>query len=91
MSNVWDVAKWRHGRRTSNITTLHDSDGSITFNHGRMSDLLGTRFFIDDPSDVQMHQPDDPPPCPSRNFHPYMAKELEEYLKTTSSFTDYCR
>ena len=84
-SNVWDVAKWRHGRRQSKITALREADGSITFDHDRMASLLGKRFFADDPGDVQLHQHDDPPPRPFRTFHPFTVKELEGYLKDTSN------
>ena len=62
--NVWDVAKWRHGRKSSTIAALREPDGSLTFEPQRMAALLADCFFTQDPGDVVLHQADDPPARP---------------------------
>ena len=50
--NIWDVAKWRHGRKSSAIAALREPDSSLTFEP-------------EDPGDIALHQVDDPPARPS--------------------------
>ena len=85
--NVWDVAKWRHGRKSSAIAALREPDGSLTFEPQQMAALLADRFFTQDPGDVALHQADDPPTRPSRPLAPFTSKELWESLNATSSTT----
>ena len=84
-ANVWDVAKWRHSHKSSAISALQDTDGSLVFDTDRVAALLTARFFVDDPSNICLHQPDDPPPRPMQPFNPFSANKLECYLKETSS------
>jgi hypothetical protein len=44
-ANVWEVAQWRHGRRMTRILAIKLASGELSFNHGEMSDVLGTCFF----------------------------------------------
>ena len=83
--NVWDIAKWRHGRKLSQIAALRTQDGQLTFDTKQMADLLAARFFNNDPGDVQLHQLDDPNPLPTRDFHPFTHEELERCLQDTSN------
>ena len=61
-SNVWDVAKWRHGRKLTSIATLKQPDGELTFEPEEMADILATRFFVQEPGNIDEAQWDDPPP-----------------------------
>ena len=38
--NVWNVVKWRHGRKLSTISALRDPDGDLTFEPTDMADIL---------------------------------------------------
>ena len=57
--NVWEVAKWRHGQRTSNIAALKSADGTLTFDPDEMADLLAQGFFVTESSVVETYQHDD--------------------------------
>lgn len=59
--NVWDVAKWRHGQKLTNIPALRDADGSLTFDQNRMTSLLKQRFFVDESTSITARHPDDLP------------------------------
>ena len=85
MASVWDIAKWHHGRKSSAIAALRDKDGSLVYNTDRVAALLAAQFFVDNPSNVRIHQHDDPPPRTPCQFHPFTADELERYLKETSN------
>ena len=75
--NVWEVAKWCHGRRLTKIATLWDpTTDDLTFEPETMSWLLVERFFIQDTRHVQTTQWDDPLPQEKRNFEAFTAKEL---------------
>jgi hypothetical protein len=79
--NVWDVAKWRHGRKTTSIAALKRPDGQLTFDHTEMTDILSRRFFSADTGRIATNHEDDPPPRPERTFEPFSNEELEELLK----------
>ena len=64
---------------------MHDTDGSLVFDTDRVAALLAAWFFVADPGNVCLHQPNDPPPHPTQQFHPFTANELERYLKETSN------
>ena len=85
--NVWDVAKWRHGRKSSAIAALREPDSSLTFESERMAALLADRFFTQDPGDIALHQADDPPACLSWPLALFTSQELWELLRATSSTT----
>jgi hypothetical protein len=81
---VWEVAKWRHGRKTSQITAMRTSPSQLTFDNNEISDILADRFFAKDPGPIQDSFPDDPPPRPMREWNPLTLKELGQYLDDTS-------
>ena len=35
-ANIWEVASWRHGRRSSHIPALVNHDGQLTFDHKKL-------------------------------------------------------
>ena len=83
--NIWDVAKWRHGRKHSQIAALRTQEGQLTFDTDQMADLLATRFFNKDPGNVQLWQTDDPEPLPTREFREFTHEELGCNLNQTSN------
>ena len=83
-SNVWDVAKWQHGRKLSTIAALKKPDGTLTFDPEEMADILATRFFVQEPSDVEESQWDDPPSQEEHPFPPFQKGELLRLLTDTS-------
>jgi hypothetical protein len=75
-SNIWEVAAWRHGRRSSHIPALIDHSGALTYDHQGMADLLSERFFTDAREDIPTSFPDDPPKAPTRDFPAFAKKNL---------------
>jgi hypothetical protein len=39
-ANVWEVAAWRHGRRSSHIPALRNHDNDLAFEHEELASLL---------------------------------------------------
>ena len=64
-AQLWDVAKWRHGRRLTKVPSLQGPDG-LAHSHEEVSNILSQRFFPRTPPDVDAHFPDDPAPHPTR-------------------------
>ena len=83
--NIWEVAKWRHGRRSSNIAALRDTDNALTFEPETMARILAERFFVQDTRNVDTVQHDDPEQTPTHPFEPFQAKELTRLLMDASS------
>jgi hypothetical protein len=84
-ANVWEVAAWRHGRRTLHILALQDGNGRLVYDHEGMASLLSTRFFAEEGTPIPTSFPDDPPakePCP---FAPFGKAELHSLLRTTTN------
>ena len=79
------MAKWRHGRRSSDIAALRDHDDNLTFEPETMARILAERFFVQDTRCVQISQHDDPSPTPTHIFEPFTAKELKQLLMEASS------
>jgi hypothetical protein len=84
-ANIWEVAAWRHGRRSSHIPALVNHDGDLTYDHEQMSSLLSERFFAKDSGNIPQVFPDDPPQRPTRPFPPFEKEELLELLKQTAA------
>ena len=80
-ANIWEVAAWRHGRRSSHIPALIGNDGHLTFDHEEMAGLLSARFFMEESSNIPINFEDDPEPRNPRPFHTFEEGELEEMLK----------
>jgi hypothetical protein len=84
-ANIWEVAAWRHGRRSSHIPALIDHTGELTYDHEQMALLLSERFFAKDEGNIPTHFLDDPPPRTPRPFTPFGKEELLDLLKQTTN------
>jgi hypothetical protein len=84
-ANVWEVAAWRHGCRSSHITALRTPDGTLSFKHEVMAETLSQQFFAEDQGTIPWHFADDPPPHEARAFHPFVEDELFALLKAAAS------
>ena len=84
-ANIWEVASWRHGRRSSHIPVLVNHDGQLTFNHEEITSLLSERFFAEDTGTIPLHFHNDPPPRPERPWAPFGEGELWELLRETKN------
>jgi hypothetical protein len=84
-SNIWEVAAWRHGRRSSHIPALIDHNSTLIYEHQGMSDLLSEHFFTEARDDIPTHLPDDPPAIPTREFPGFTKEELFDLLKQTAN------
>jgi hypothetical protein len=84
-ANIWEVAAWRHGRRSSHIPALIDHTGELTYDHEQMASLLSEQFFAKDEGNIPTHFTDDPPPRTPRQFAPFGKEELLDLLKQTSN------
>jgi hypothetical protein len=84
-ANVWEVAAWRHGRRSSLIPALIGNDGALVYDHEGMASLLLARFFAEEGVHIPTSFHDDPPPLPPRPFHAFSESELEPLLKATAN------
>jgi hypothetical protein len=82
--NVWEVAKWRHGRKNSQITALHTSELELTFEPEKMAETFTACFFAKDPGPIPTSFDDDPEPCKMREWNPLTLNELGKYLDDTS-------
>jgi hypothetical protein len=70
-ANMWEVAAWRHGRRSSHIPALHNSNGDLVYDHEGMASLLSARFFAEEGDPIPTTFPDDPTPRATREFSPF--------------------
>jgi hypothetical protein len=84
-ANVWEVAAWRHGCRSSHITALRTPDSTLSFKHEVMAETLSQQFFAEDQGTIPWHFADDPPPHEARAFHPFVEDELFALLKAAAS------
>ena len=75
-AQLWEVAKWRHGRKLSKVPSLQGTEG-LVHTHEEVANLLSRRFFPQSPPFVDQHFPDDPAPLPTRA----MAQIDEEFIK----------
>jgi hypothetical protein len=84
-ANVWEVAAWRHGRRSSHIAALRLVDRSLSFDHEEMADTLSRCFFAEDRDNIPESFLDDLPPCEARPFPPFNKDELFALLKAAAN------
>jgi hypothetical protein len=82
--NVWEVARWRKGRKNSQITGIRTSESELTFGPEKMAESFADRFFAKDPGPIPTTFEDDPEPREKREWNPLTLKELGKYLDDTS-------
>jgi hypothetical protein len=83
-SGLWEVATWRHGRKTSKIPPLRSEDG-LTKNHAEMAEIFARRFFVHTPPDVPLRLADDPRPRQTRSLQEIPDFLIQELLEKTSN------
>ena len=64
-ASLWEVAKWRHGRKLSKVPSLQGTEG-LAHTHEEVSGILSRRFFPQNPPTVDPLFADDPDPRPAR-------------------------
>ena len=84
-ANIWEVASWRHGRRSSHIPALLNHDSILAFDHEEIVSLLSERFFAEDMGMIPLRFHDDPPPCVERPWAPFGEGKLWELLRKTKN------
>jgi len=82
---IWEVAKWRLGRRMSGIPALRLANGALSFDQREISDTLAARFFVEDLDEIEVAQHDDPAPHHTRPLHPILNKEVTPLLWETAN------
>ena len=83
--DLWEVAAWRHGRKTANIPALRDSEGNMHYDHHEMADMLAERFFAPDKGPIPTRFEDDLEDKEERPHKEFGMEELERLLKETSN------
>src|SRR6266702_8490871 len=77
---IWDVAKWHLGRWMSGIPALRLANGTLSFDQREIVDTLSACFFVEELDLIDVAQPDDCPPLPTRALHPVVPKEIHPLL-----------
>jgi Reverse transcriptase (RNA-dependent DNA polymerase) len=83
-AQLWDVAKWRHGRKLSKVPSLQGPEG-LVHSHEEVSNILSQRFFPKTPPAVDTHFPDDPAPHPTRRLTQIDKSFIEPLLRKAAS------
>jgi hypothetical protein len=84
-ANVWEVAAWRHRRRSSHIPALCNHNRGLVHGHEEMATLLSDHFFTEEGEPIPTHFLDDPTPRPTQPFTPFTESELDKLLKLTAN------
>jgi hypothetical protein len=84
-ANVWEVAAWRHGRRTLHIPALRNGNGELVYDHEGMASLLSARFFAEVGLPIPTSFEDDPSPWEVRPFAPFGEHELLSLLRAMAN------
>ena len=82
-AQLWEVAAWRHGRKTSKVPSLQGPEG-LVHTHEEVADILSQRFFAQNPPIVEVEFADDPAPRPTRTL-PSIDEELVGTLLNKAS------
>ena len=83
-AQLWDVAKWRHGRKLTKVPSLQGPEG-LAHTHEEVANILSQRFFPKTPPDVDTHFPDDPAPHPTRTLMQIDRSFIEPLLQKATS------
>ena len=79
-AQLWEVAKWRHGRKLTKVPSLQGTEG-LAHTHEEVSNLLSHRFFPQNLPPVDTHFLDDPAPLPTRTLTQIDEGFIEPLLK----------
>ena len=82
-AQLWEVAKWRHGRKLSKVPSLQGTEG-LEHAHEEVSNILSRRFFPQNPPLVNTHFLDDPDPLPTRTLARIDEDFIDPLLKKAS-------
>ena len=83
-AQLWEVAKWRHGRKLSKVPSLQGTEG-LVHSHEEVANLLSRRFFPQNPPFVDQRFPDDPPPLPTRELAQINEDFIDPLIKKVST------
>jgi hypothetical protein len=84
-TNMWEVAAWRHGRRSSHIPALQNATGGLVYDHEGMASLLSEHFFAEEGEPIPTSFTDDLAPRPTHTFSEFREEELFDLLRHTSN------
>jgi hypothetical protein len=84
-ANVWEVAAWRHGRRSSHIPALRNRDNDLIHEHEELASLLSERFFAEEAEPIPTRFHDDPEPRQARPYEAFTESELDLLLRQTAN------
>ena len=79
-AQLWEVAKWRHGRKLTKVPSLQGAEG-LVHTHEEVSSILSRRFFPQDPPIVDPSFADDPDPLPTRTLGQVDEEFIEPLIK----------
>jgi hypothetical protein len=79
-AQLWEVAKWRHGRKLSKVPSLQGTEG-LAHTHEEVSNILLCCFFPQSPPLVDPLFPDDPEPLPAHTLGRIKEDFIEPLIK----------
>jgi hypothetical protein len=79
-AQLWEVAKWRHGRKLSKVPSFQGTEG-LAHTHEEVSNILSHRFFPQSPPLVDPLFPDDPEPLPVHKLGRIKEDFIEPLIK----------
>ena len=83
-NNLWEAAKWWHGRRVTRIPSVRN-DEVLVHSHEAMANIFRDCFFAAQPLEVQLDLEDDPLVHPVCDFHPIVKGEISALLLQTDN------
>jgi hypothetical protein len=83
-SSLWEVATWRHSRKTTKVPPLRSGEG-LTHEHKEMTKIFSKRFLVEIPPDVPLRLTDDPQPLRSRELPEIRDSLIHDLLTKTSN------
>ena len=79
-AQLWEVAKWRHGRKLNKVPSLQGT-GGLAHSHKEVANILSQRFFPQAPPIVNPYFPDDPAPHAPRVLTQFDEAFIEPLVK----------
>jgi hypothetical protein len=86
--DIWGFVNWGTGKaRKPPLRQVRRTDGTFATSLEDKADVFYEAYFPTDRPTVDVIQPDDPPPRPTRTFVDFTANELAEALAPTSNLS----